>query len=299
MSGKKQKKQRERQVGKKEKSQPRLRPFFSYYGSKWRAAPKYPAPVEDTIIEPFAGSAAYALLYYDRKVILNDLNPTIAALWRYLVNPKTTRDTILKIPLAQMGPKEKEKLAKKTRKLGEIQCPEERAALRVEIADFRFKFAEDELNKVECPEERTLIGFWWGKALVEPAKIPTGWLIENEPLYNVQYWGESRRQRVADQIDKIKHWKILGKSYENLGNPKATWFIDPPYKNKAGEAYTCGPDDIDYKHLGEWCKTRNGQVIICENLGADWLPPNGRTSTLGSFKTARSGKSIEIYWTKS
>jgi hypothetical protein len=32
-----------------------LRPFWRYYGGKWRAAPRYPAPRYDTIIEPFAG----------------------------------------------------------------------------------------------------------------------------------------------------------------------------------------------------------------------------------------------------
>jgi hypothetical protein len=30
--------------------------------------------------------------------------------------------------------------------------------------------------------------------------------------------------------------------------------------------------DIDYKNLAEWCKNRNGQIIVCENSKADWLP---------------------------
>jgi hypothetical protein len=34
-----------------------LRPFWRYYGGKWRAAPRYPRPTHDTIIEPFAGAA--------------------------------------------------------------------------------------------------------------------------------------------------------------------------------------------------------------------------------------------------
>ena len=35
-----------------------LRPFFGYYGGKWRDAVKhYPEPAFETIIEPFAGSA--------------------------------------------------------------------------------------------------------------------------------------------------------------------------------------------------------------------------------------------------
>jgi hypothetical protein len=33
----------------------RLRPFFSFYGGKWRIARHYPTPKYDIIIEPFAG----------------------------------------------------------------------------------------------------------------------------------------------------------------------------------------------------------------------------------------------------
>ena len=55
-----------------------MRPMFSYYGSKWRVAPRYSPPVEDTIVEPFAGSATYSLLYPGKKVLLNDLNPRVA-----------------------------------------------------------------------------------------------------------------------------------------------------------------------------------------------------------------------------
>ena len=35
----------------------KLKPFFTYYGGKYRAAPKYPEPVHGSIVEPFAGSA--------------------------------------------------------------------------------------------------------------------------------------------------------------------------------------------------------------------------------------------------
>lgn len=64
----------------------RLGPFFKYYGSKFRIAPKYPAPRYPCIVEPFAGSASYATLYADRQVILADLDPEVAELWRWLVS---------------------------------------------------------------------------------------------------------------------------------------------------------------------------------------------------------------------
>lgn len=63
----------------------RPRPFFSFYGGKWRTARRYPLPVHDTIVEPFAGSAGFATWYYRRRVILVERDPVIAGLWRYLV----------------------------------------------------------------------------------------------------------------------------------------------------------------------------------------------------------------------
>ncbi len=59
-----------------------IRPFFSYFGAKWRLAPRYPAPAHRTIVEPFAGSAGYACRYPDHRVILVERDPVIAALLR-------------------------------------------------------------------------------------------------------------------------------------------------------------------------------------------------------------------------
>ncbi len=68
-----------------------LRPFFTYYGGKWRIANSYPAPVHDTIIEPFAGSAGYAMRHAHKQVMLYDLDPMIVALWRYLIGASERR----------------------------------------------------------------------------------------------------------------------------------------------------------------------------------------------------------------
>jgi hypothetical protein len=62
-----------------------LRPFFPYYGSKWTAATAYPPPMYPQIVEPFAGSAGYSLRFPDRDVLLVDINPTVAGLWRWLI----------------------------------------------------------------------------------------------------------------------------------------------------------------------------------------------------------------------
>ena len=71
-----------------------LRPFWTFFGGKWRIAPKYPAPVYDTIIEPFAGEAGYALRHASAKVVLVEADPLIAGIWRWLikVTPSEVRD---------------------------------------------------------------------------------------------------------------------------------------------------------------------------------------------------------------
>lgn len=38
-----------------------LRPFWRYYGGKFRAAPRYPKPTRSKLIEPFARSAGKVL----------------------------------------------------------------------------------------------------------------------------------------------------------------------------------------------------------------------------------------------
>ena len=81
---------------------------------------------------------------------------------------------------------------------------------------------------------------------------------------------ESLKQ-IASNLHKIRHWHIKLGDYIDLQNEKATWFIDPPYQY-GGIEYSC--NKIDFPNLANWCKERNGQVIVCENTKANWLPFN-------------------------
>jgi hypothetical protein len=74
-----------------------LRPFFGYFGGKWRDALRnYPAPRHDTIIEPFAGSAGYSLRYPSKRVVLCEIDLTIASIWHYLIH--VSAEEVLAIP---------------------------------------------------------------------------------------------------------------------------------------------------------------------------------------------------------
>jgi site-specific DNA-adenine methylase len=74
----------------------RLKPFFTYYGGKYRIAPKYPSPKYDKIIEPFCGSAGYSLTYSQKRIHLYDVNERIVGLWNYLI--KVDEKEILNLP---------------------------------------------------------------------------------------------------------------------------------------------------------------------------------------------------------
>ncbi len=119
------------------------------------------------------------------------------------------------------------------------------------------------------PEVRHLIGFWLNKGTTAPSKTPGKWMREG--LRPKSFWGEEIRRRIADQVPQIKHWALIEGDYTDAPNCDATWFIDPPYQ-VAGSYYKCSAKSIDFAHLADWCRSRFGQVMVCENEGADWLP---------------------------
>ena len=214
-----------------------LKPFFTFYGGKWRAAPHYPAPVHDTIVEPFAGSAGYALRYPDRNVVLVERDPVIAATWRYLL--QVTPAEILALP------------------------------------DIGMDQTVEDLDV--CEEARLLIGWWLKGGARRPNRRATGWMIKSTlPGYKnggaASWWGANIRERVASQLQHIRHWTLIEGNYVEAPSRAATWFIDPPYNNAAGAHYVFGRHQLDYPKVAEWCRARRGQVLVCEQIGATWLP---------------------------
>lgn len=114
-----------------------------------------------------------------------------------------------------------------------------------------------------------LVGWWLNKGTTSPCRTFSAWAKQ----YPRQFWGPFIRERIASQIEAVKHWAVFEGSYcatvpEDL---EATWFIDPPYQ-QAGRRYRHGSAGIDYAALADWCKARQGQVIVCEADDADWLP---------------------------
>jgi len=96
----------------------------------------------------------------------------------------------------------------------------------------------------------------------------TGRKSMTERSFN-QYEGQMRN--IKESLFKIKHWNIICDDYKNLTNNEQTWFIDPPYQY-GGNEYKENNKKIDFGSLAEWCRSRNGHIIVCENTKANWLP---------------------------
>ena len=228
-----------------------MKPFFTYYGGKWRAAPSYPAPLLSRVVEPFAGSAGYSLRYPHLEIELFDVSPVVAGVWEYLIS--VSESEIRNLPAV------------------------------VEHVD----------DVPGAQEARWLVGFWLNKGTPGPRKQASSWMRSG--LRPNSYWGEAIRERIASQLEGIRHWKVTCGDYREAGDGVATWFVDPPYDNAAGAHYPF--NFADFFSLGEWCRSRAGQVIVCENEGADWLP--FRTHRKIKSNPGNHGKSYskEVIWT--
>lgn len=119
-----------------------------------------------------------------------------------------------------------------------------------------------------CDAERWLVGFWLNGGVASPCKTPSKWA---QKAKSQLFWGERVRRRLASQVESIRHWKIIEGDFESAPDVEATWFVDPPYQ-RAGKHYPCNLSDDDFRRLAAWCRSRRGQTIVCENMGADWLP---------------------------
>jgi hypothetical protein len=234
-----------------------LRPFFSFYGSKWRLAPKYPEPKYDTIIEPFAGSAGYSLHYPNRQVILVERDPRIAAIWSWLIS--ASPDDVMALPTLKQG---------------------------------------ESLSDYDVPQEaRWLMGYWINQSQGQPRNVVTSYGAtdgKGKGYDRLAIW----KPRVISQLSAIRHWVVIQGTYSDAPNTSATWFIDPPYQIAGSVQYRFNSESLDFTSLSVWCQMRAGQVIVCENEGASWLPFDPFSIQQGTSANGKVNYSKEVVWLK-
>jgi hypothetical protein len=202
--------------------------FFPYAGAKHRFSIRYPRPRFEKLIEPFAGSAGYATRFPMLKVELYDLDPIICGVWDYLI--KVTEKEFLKLPTPDG------------------------------------MFWIDDLPV--CQEAKWLIGFWCNLSTNRPVQRPHKMMLSKQYRWRTSFWGTYVKEKLVQQLDWIRHWKVFNKDFCNVANETATWFIDPPYQYR--QIYRL--HSIDFAALAKWVRSRRGQIIACEAGGADWLP---------------------------
>ena len=148
----------------------------------------------------------------------------------------------------------------------------------------------DDISKLDLPNEfKDLLGFCINTGSSTPKNIVQKWVCQSKINYNWASTTNFQLKRVANELHRVKHWKCSGFDYTDIPNIEATWFIDPPYQH-GGEYYKL--NTINYNNLREWCQSRKGQVIVCENTNADWLDFRPLHNIKGQRK-----KTTEAIWT--
>jgi site-specific DNA-adenine methylase len=227
--------------------------MFYYYGSKSKIAKYYPKPKYDTIVEPFAGSAAYSLLYRNKRVILNEKDRIIYDIWNWLINsPSSCGDIFEHMDL-------------------------------YENQDIR------ELNISE--PHRNFLGFLINRGSVQPCNIVQKWSCQVPSRPGYASTVNFALKRALKILPEIRHWEIKFGDYSQLENAEATWFIDPPYSSSGFRYKT---NDVDYNILSDFCSNRNGQIIVCEQNGSDWLDFQPFMNVYGQLDDCK-----EMIWTNS
>lgn len=237
---------------------------FSYYGGKSKIIDSYPEPTHDLIIEPFAGAAAYAFRWArrgsGRTAWLNDLDERTASIWEFLLSPDAS-DWV------------------------ERTWPE-RVAVGSTSSDYLPSTSPTGLIELFRAEANQ--GTQGAKGV-----------HSHVTSMGATCWPRTKR-KFLEIIPEISHWRFTRRDYSQIpGHTVATWFVDPPYSNLAGSRYRSG-SDIDYNLLSDYCRGLAGQVIVCENSGADWLPfepfEHRRVSIRSRYQKADSK---EVMWTNS
>lgn len=218
--------------------------MWAYYGSKGKLVGCYPPPKLGKIIEPFAGSARYALRYFEKEVLLVDKYKSVVEIWRFF--QKSSKKDILGLPILKPGQ---------------------------DIRSFN-------LSK----EELSFMRFNLAIADAAPRWICTPMCTSDTQIRTLK--------KIAENLFKIRHWEIKHGDYKNLINEKATWFVDPPYQH-GGHVYKESNKKIDFKKLANWCQSRKGQVIVCENTKADWMNFKPMKQMRGFHRTT-----VEAIWSK-
>lgn len=232
-----------------------MRPFFSYYGAKYTAAKYLGAPRHETVVEPFAGSAAYSVRWAPKRAKLYDVSADICALWDFLIH---------------CSPADIDRL------------PDE------------FEHIEQVMALPLGPQ--MLCRFWVAKGRAEPSGALSPWYRAYRNAQDCRVWSAPVKRRIVEQKPRIAEWTVDQCSWDRVPQDTAHWHVDPPYDNAAGRRYPNAK--VEYAALAAWCRALPGEVDVCENEGADWLPFSPLCEVVTSRGRRSGAVSREVVWRK-
>ena len=115
---------------------------------------------------------------------------------------------------------------------------------------------------------RTLLGMNIGFGQT-PRSVPSPIAVKNQESQTLRWWTRAHRAAVADSVRWLRKWEVICGDYSEAPDIEATWFIDPPYQRLAKLYRAAVPC---YTVLGDWCRRRRGQCVVCEDAAARWMP---------------------------
>ena len=229
--------------------------MFYYYGGKKRLASAYDAPAFTTSVEPFAGAAGYSLYHLAslERVILIERDERVCEAWRTVLSLSPAELASYPIPAA----------GEKTQDFLVMTAAASNAVARLKSLTVTPRVAHEARRMFRLIAEQ--------------------------------------KARVGDALDRID---LRHGDYHDAPIIEATYFIDPPYEVQASETKTsypqglgyaagCDASVLDFHELGKWAAALPGQVIVCEQAGATWLPFRAFRATGNTL----GGRSREVVWT--
>jgi len=109
-------------------------------------------------------------------------------------------------------------------------------------------------------------------------------------------WQESVKTAIVEALPQIRHWQVKCCSWEELTiDALHTEFVDPTYQFVKGYKH----EKIDYVALAAACRQwrdAGHQVIVCEQLGANWLPFRELYSLNAGCAHHPKKQSTEMIW---
>jgi len=231
---------------------------FYYYGGKRRLAPFYPPPLYDVIVEPFGGSAAYALRHLDpakgarpvERVVVVEKDPRVCETWERLLAMEP--GDLDGYPIPNVGERTSDfllmtaacsnRIARTTSMIVTPRMPTVIARMFRQIASL-------------LPHAKGRVEVIHGD-YTEAPDLEATWFID--PPYQVN-----------------------GRARAGTDRPQGM-----------GYARDCDSSSLDYEALAEWCRRRRGQKIVCEQSGAAWLP----FRHLRWARDSIGNKAAEVVW---